>query len=220
MTREFRQQQIISATIESINKAGFSGTTLATVAKEAGISQASLIFHFKTKEALLTAVLTHLTNLYQETWKSALMAAPLDPISRICVMVNADFKPIICNRKTLAVWHAFWGESKARPTYMKLCGGQDEERYDQMVKEVIRLSENEGADAEDARAIADSIDGLSDGLWTRLLLRHSTFKRKDALRIMYRTLLTQFPDHREVIEAYKAKELGTTAKEGTLKNSA
>ena len=53
-TRGVRRQQILDAALDSIAENGLADTTLATVAKKAGLSQASLVFHFKTKDALLT----------------------------------------------------------------------------------------------------------------------------------------------------------------------
>ena len=52
----------------------------------------------------------------------------VDPVSRIVAMVRADFEPAICNRRTLTLWHAFWGEANARPLFAAIAEAYDRER--------------------------------------------------------------------------------------------
>src|SRR5690349_12458341 len=49
--------RILEATIDSIVKLGLSKTTVQTIADLAGVSTAAVIKHFKTKEAVLDAVI-------------------------------------------------------------------------------------------------------------------------------------------------------------------
>ena len=199
--RAIRRRQILEATVESINKHGFADTTLATVAKLAGISQASLIFHFKTKDALLIETLRHLSDEYRETWHAALAAAPEDPITRICILVATDFAPQLCNRKKVAVWAAFWGEAKTRPTYMQICGARDEERSAAMAKECAGALKAMALPVEQAQDRAAVIESLNDGLWQRLLMEPKSFTRYDGLRLMFLQLCVLFPQAAEEIEA-------------------
>lgn len=200
--RAIRQRQIVEATIDAINKVGFAETTLAHVARLAGVSQASLVFHFKTKDALLVETLRHLAEEYRATWHRALDAAPAgDPLARICALVAADFEPALTTRRKVAVWHAFWGEAKSRPTYMRICGERDEERAAVMERECAALLAELGRDPAEAPDVAAAIDGLCDGLWQRLLMEHRTFGRADGLRIMFFQLRTQFPERAAEIAA-------------------
>ena len=198
--RVIRRRQILEATIESISKHGFAETTLARVAKLAGISQASLIFHFKTKDALLVETLRHLSDEYRETWQGALAAAPDDPIARICALVAADFAPHLCSRKKVAVWLAFWAEAKSRPTYMQICGERDDERAEIMRRECARALAAFGRPTDTAADRAAVIDGLSDGFWQRLLMDHDGITRRDSLRLMFLQVASQFPQAAEAIE--------------------
>jgi len=197
--RAIRREQIIESTIRSINKVGFAETTLATVAKEAGVSQAGVVFHFKTKNALLIETLRHLSDAYNESWSSALAAASDDPVQRICALVAADFRPSICNRRIISVWYAFWGEAKSRPTYMKICGASDKARADAMRVECARLIGGGAENEQEWSDTVDLIDGLINGMWLQLLLDYATFKRSDALRIMQSQLQRVFPDHADMI---------------------
>jgi TetR/AcrR family transcriptional repressor of bet genes len=201
--RQLRREQIIEATVRSINTVGFAETTLATVAAEAGVSQAAVVFHFKSKDALLTETLRALTEDYVAVWTKALAAAGDGPLDRVCALAAADFSPKICNRKLIAVWFAFWGAAKTRPTYMKICGDSDERRAAAMREAVADLLGDE--DAGLAADTATAIDGLTDGMWQHLLLGHPDFKREDALRIVFAHLQRLFPDQAAAIDEHRRR---------------
>ena len=199
--RAVRRRQILEATIDSISRVGFAETTLASVARIAGVSQASLIFHFKTKDALLVETLRHLSEEYQAIWQAALAAAPADALARICALVAADFDPALCSRKKVAVWQAFWGEAKSRPVYMRICGERDEARDAVMTEACRALLSALGRSEDEAGTVAAVIDGLCDGLWQSLLLEPGDFSRRDGLRLMFFQLATLFPERAAEIEA-------------------
>jgi len=54
---EARREQIISCTIESLAEVGFARTTLAEIAKRAGISKGVISYHFAGKRELIDQVL-------------------------------------------------------------------------------------------------------------------------------------------------------------------
>ena len=74
-----RRGQIIEATYRSIVRNGLSGTTLASVSNEAGLSQGVAVFYFQNKQSLLGAALRHQYEIYQENWQKAVSAAGPDP---------------------------------------------------------------------------------------------------------------------------------------------
>jgi len=201
--RAFRRRQIIDAAVNSISRVGFADTTLATVAKEAGISQASLVFHFGSKQALLEETLRHLSEEYEQLWRQALARAGPDPVSRICVLVASDFNPKVCSRKKIAAWQAFWGEVKARPTYLRICGNRDDERLAALAEICRSLPATDRDDAIDGDTLALFIDGLSDGLWQRVLVGSRPFNRQQALELAFRHLKVLIPEHREPIGIFE-----------------
>lgn len=54
------QQAVLLASIDLFAKAGFNGTSTAQIAEAAGVSQATIFKYYKTKEALLMAIITPL----------------------------------------------------------------------------------------------------------------------------------------------------------------
>ena len=86
---EYRKQQIIQTTLECIEKYGLSQTTLANIARAAGISQGNVVFHFQSKENLLEQALQSLSQEYMACWQSALADAGSDSINQLCAMIQA-----------------------------------------------------------------------------------------------------------------------------------
>ena len=79
--RAERRQQLIDATISCIAKRGFSGTTLADVARTAGLSQGIVNLHFNTKDTLLHETLQHLVDEYRQIWTKAIEDAGPYPVA-------------------------------------------------------------------------------------------------------------------------------------------
>lgn len=206
--RVFRRRQIIDATIDSISTRGFAETTVATVAEAAGVSQGMLMFHFKTKDDLLIETLKFLSEEYRATWQAALAAAGDDPMARILALVEADFNPKVCARKKVAVWYAFFGEAKSRPTYKTICWDREKERTQAMHALCVEALPAESGGLWTAETASASLERLGDGLWLQLLLGGRRNERLEALRVAYCLLLSIFPSRSETIRASMAKTLG------------
>lgn len=196
---EFRKQQIIEATFDCIDQLGLSQTTLASIAKKAGVSQGILVFHFQSKEALLEKALQNLSHEYGECWQLALARAPNDPASQLKALVNATFAPVICNRKKISVWYAFWGESRSRPKYHQLCGHQDKQFSDTLISICRQLEHSQQARLP-ALTAALSIEGMIDGLWQNFLLGKPGFKRQQAICAIYELIEIIYPHQVEMVK--------------------
>lgn len=187
-----RQQQLIQATIRSVAKHGLPETTMSTVAGEAGLSQGIINLHFQSKERLLVETLRYLADEYTLSWQRALAAAGDSPAERLAARVAVDFKPPVSDRNKLAVWFAFWGESKSRPTYRKICA--DSDQADRV--EITRLCSAIG-DCSDSRVdswtAAASLSAMISGLWLELLTRPRSLSRDQARAICMSYLATVYP---------------------------
>ncbi len=163
-TSQRTRARIIDAVVDSVAAHGISGTTLATVAKGAGVSQGVLVFHFATKEGLLTETLRRLSQEYRDAWDPAL--GHDDPLDRVLGLVRADFSPDVCTRRKLALWFAFWGEAGAQPLFSGICAQSEETRYAAMVAACEALQSRYGT--PDPVLLANAIDATTDGLWLQM----------------------------------------------------
>ncbi len=195
---EFRKRQLIAATIDCIDKLGLSQTTLAHIAKQAGVSQGNVVFHFQSKDALLEQALRFLSDEYMTCWKDALKSADPNPVVQLCELVKASFKPAICSRKKISVWFAFWGETRSRPKYRELCGRHDL-AYSQTLLSLCRQIRQKEPSTLSAETAALSIEGMVDGLWQNFLIGPAGFKRKQAIQGIFELIEVIFPAERKTI---------------------
>lgn len=192
---EERRSQLILAAVRCIANRGLAETTIATVAQEAGLSQGIINLHFRTKERLLTETLRYLSDEYRNACAAAADAAGPSPAAGLQAMVDLDFHRDICTRNKLAVWFAFWGERKFRPTYRRICAARDKS-YDDMARNLCaRICEQGDYPEVESALVADGLSALTDGLWLDLLVRPETMSRELARRITMAYLADAFPKH-------------------------
>ena len=173
-TSQRTRARIIEAVVDMVADKGISGTTLANVAAAAGVSQGILVFHFKSKEGLLTETLSRLFDEYREAWQATSTAG--EPLERVIGLVNTDFSAAICTRKKLAMWFAFWGEAGAKPLYNKICSDAEQERNQAMTDACAALP-----GVAHPEQLAQSIDAHTDGLWLQMHIQGQAFTRAQAL---------------------------------------
>ena len=192
---EERREQLILATIRSVADRGLADTTIATVAQEAGLSQGIVNLHFRSKEGLLTETLRYLADEYRNAVQDAAEIGAVSPVEGLLAMVELDFRRTICSREKLAVWFAFWGERRFRPTYRRICAERDRS-YDDMVRVICaRLCEEGGYQEVEPALVADGLSALTDGLWLDLLVRPESMSRERAKHVTLSYLADVFPRH-------------------------
>jgi TetR/AcrR family transcriptional repressor of bet genes len=193
-SKEARQAQLIKATIRSIAKHGLSVTTMATVAKEAGLSQGIINLHFKSKERLLEETLRYIVDEYRAAWYKALEESSDVAAHKLSALVAVDFDKRICQRNKLAVWFAFWGESRSRLTYRKICA-QSSREYKQILTALCEEVISEGAYQARAQHVATGLLAMNEGLWLDLLLDPIAMTPAQAQVISMAYLQGIFPGH-------------------------
>jgi TetR/AcrR family transcriptional repressor of bet genes len=189
-----RRGQLVDAALRSIVKNGLPGTTLATVAREAGLSQGVAVFYFQTKEGLLAAALQHHYEHYEANWLAARDAAADNPAARLAALVYGDFEPTVCSPDAQILWHSFWGEASARPLFNEIADRHDSNRSEALEAEVEALLRELGRDIAEAREIGAGIEALTDGLWLQMYLASGITDPREAQAVTRRFLVALFPE--------------------------
>lgn len=194
-SKDARRQQLIQATIQSIAKYGLSDTTVATVAKEAKLSQGIVNLHFQSKQGLLIETLKAVADEYKDAWEKALANAGPSNAEQLQALVNVDFCHAVCDRTKIAVWFAYWSETKSRPTYRKLCAERDR-GYDRKMNELLKALIAEGNyPSMDADTLTVGLSAMSAGLWLDLLVDPRGMTRERARKSCRMFLSQLFPKH-------------------------
>jgi len=189
-----RREQLIEATIDTLAAKGFAATTLADVAKAAGLSGGIVNFHFETKDRLLVETLRHLALEYRTNWRTAVAMAGPTSADRLKALLTADFNDVVCTPRTLAAWCAFWAEAPSRPTYLEHCSANDEE-YQVTITNLVADLVAEGGYHFAPAPIGRSLGAMMEGLWLDLMTTQGPFSREEALDTVFAALAALFPRH-------------------------
>lgn len=193
-SKEERQDQLIKATIRTIAKRGLSVTTMATVAREAKLSQGIINLHFQSKERLLEETLRYVVDEYRAAWQKALYECEGSAADKLDALLSVDFDKRICQRHKLAVWFAFWGESGSRLTYRKIYAERARE-YKQVLTGLCEAITRQGGYKTGAEHIATGLVAMHVGLWLDLLLSPAEMTLERGREISLSYLHGVFPEH-------------------------
>ncbi len=200
---EERKRQLIEATITSISQNGITGTTLTAVTRIAGLSLGLVNFHFITKDALLVATLTHLAAELRDRWVGLARRTDLQPDQKLAAIVEAHFEGGISNRRKLAVWFAFFGETKQRKSYRECTATLDMERLETSTELCRELIAEGGYDHVNPVGVGEALEALFDGFWLNILMYPARFSNEAAKAQIFDYLKGQFPRHFTAAEPHK-----------------
>jgi TetR/AcrR family transcriptional regulator, acrAB operon repressor len=93
---EQTRQKVIEAALTLFSRNGYSQTTLAMIAAEAGYSRGPIYWHFRNKDELYEAVLSYSQSPLQGLVDQAEQAA--DPLDALTVFINEWFRLLIEDR--------------------------------------------------------------------------------------------------------------------------
>lgn len=196
-SREARRRQLIDATMKCIARKGLGNTSIGDVASEAGLSQGIVNLHFESKDNLLTETLRTLANEYREQFDRTLENAGPRPADALRALLAMDLQPKQLDRQKLAIWFAFWGEVKSRPTYRSICDEYDR-YYDSVVEKLCAgIIEEGGYINIKPAAAAEGLTCMTNGLWLSCLISPQDFDRDIAWSAIMSYLANVFPKHYE-----------------------
>ncbi|MCH9684496.1 MAG: TetR/AcrR family transcriptional regulator [Deltaproteobacteria bacterium] len=163
MSPDARETRLLDAATKLFVRHGFDKTTIAEIAREAGVGKGSVYLHFDSKEDLLESLMLRDLYALSEGWFSAVMADPrggtLGGMYKAMLegLQRSPFMAALMGRDALLL-----GDYVRRPdNVFKLAGRGQMTRH-----EVIALMQQAGAvrDDIDAKVIAHIMNMLSYGM--------------------------------------------------------
>jgi TetR/AcrR family transcriptional repressor of bet genes len=194
-SRERRRGELIAATMKCIARNGMGSTSIGDVAKEAGLSQGIVNLHFESKDNLLKETLRNLADDYKTRFNKALESSGPDAAGKLLALMQLDLRPAVIDRQKIAVWFAFWGEVKSRPTYRRICNERDR-YYDEIVEKLCAeiIADGNYKDVS-AASVAIALTSMTNGMWLSYLISPRSFDRDQAMRAITDLLRRYFPRH-------------------------
>jgi betaine-aldehyde dehydrogenase len=183
---EARRIQLVEVTIDSLAEVGFVGTTLAEIARRAGVSPGLVAHYFGDKDGLLEATFRRLARIIAVRMRSVLALAHT-PRERVQAVIDANLAPEEFDKRTGTAWLAFWGQVLHVRGLKRV-----QTAYQKRMLSNLRSDLRQIIPGEEARSLAAMIAAMIDGVWLRAAL--SEWEEADSGSA--RALLTAFVEGR------------------------
>jgi len=176
---EVRRRELIEATMRSIAKFGYSGTTIETICEEAQVSRGLINHHFGSKEELIRQSYKALRDEWVAQTHGAVGESYADPEDKLRAMIRTSFGPTMFKQEYLGIWAGFWSAIGKSPALRKLnreLFEKDREAYQGIFEEIARKRGKQ----IDARRAALTVIALIDGFWLEWCLDPKSFTAAEA----------------------------------------
>ncbi len=181
-----RRQQLIDATITTIEAHGFAEATIARISRRAGLSSGIISHYFGGKNALLAASMRWLLSDLRDAMIARQRQAP-GPIARIEAIIAANFAPSQFTPRVCAAWLSFYAQVPHEPELARL-----HRIYMRRLHSNLRHAFGALLPAEAAARAAEGMGALIDGLWVQAALsREAPRERARALANDYLRMVLQ-----------------------------
>lgn len=175
-----RREQLIRATFETIERVGLADTTMAQVARSAGLSTGIVSHYFGDKDGLINAAMRHILRQLRDAVGRRRADAGDDALLQLRAIVDGNFDESQVNGTAMRVWLTFWAASMHQPELRRLQRANDRRLYSNLCHQFRRTMP-----AERARNAARGLAALIDGLWLRGSLVGGEFDVEQARRLAY-----------------------------------
>ena len=200
---EARRVQLVEVTIDSLAEVGYVGTTLAQIARRAGVSPGLVAHYFDDKDGLLEAAFRTLARTLAARVRARLALAGT-PRGRVQAVIDTNLAPEEFDKRTGTAWLAFWGQVLHVRGLKRVQTAYQRRMLSNLRNDLRRL-----IPGEDARSLAAMIAAMIDGVWLRAAL--SEWQEADSESA--RALLTAFVEGRlkELSQAATPRGTGESA---------
>jgi len=175
-TEKLRKQELIEATIKSIENHGFQGTTIMTISRQANMSAGIISHYFGSKQGLILATIRHLLEQLKQGLLQQISACEqtLTPELRLQMIVDTNFACFQQSTSITRTWLCFWAQALHDPELARLQSVNSKRLQRNLLysyKQVI-------TDKAQATTAANMTAAMIDGLWLRSSLSQGT--RRDS----------------------------------------
>ncbi|WP_028867867.1 transcriptional regulator BetI [Psychromonas arctica] len=192
--KEARQQQLIDATLMSVERHGLQHTTINTISAMAGMSSGIISHYFGGKQGLIEAALKYLLDQLKQALLIRISGKNLSPIDRLSMIVEANFTELQRSSAATKTWLSFWSQAMHEPGLARLQHINSQRLYSNLLFCFKQLLPNTAA-INAAKQTAAVIDGF----WLRSALSSTPeeeFKQAQILsKAFINTVLTQYGEN-------------------------
>lgn len=156
-----RRRHLIEATIEALADVGFKAASLSQIARRADVSTGLFAHYFGDKDGLLEATLRFMAARLVQATRNRLRAART-PRERLYAVPDSALADTEFERRTSAVWLAFWGQITHSARYQRI-----QFIYQRRMLSNLKHDLRKVVAADRVETYAEMIAAMIDGVWIR-----------------------------------------------------
>lgn len=179
-----RQQQLIDATLVSVERHGLHNTTINTISGLAGLSSGLISHYFGGKQGLIEATQKYLLEQLKQALLSRTSAKTMQPFERLDAIVEANFTELQRSRPVTKTWLSFWSQAMHEPGLARLQHINSQRLYSNLLFSFKKLLPN--AEAINA---AKQTAAMIDGFWLRSALSTAPAKEFEQAQILCKAFI-------------------------------
>ncbi|CAM3141349.1 transcriptional regulator BetI [Moritella viscosa] len=179
-----RQQQLIDATLISVERHGLHHTTINTISGLAGLSSGLISHYFGGKQGLIEATLKYLLDELKQALLSRILGKNLSAEARLSMIVESNFTEFQRSTAATKTWLSFWSQAVHDPGLARLQHVNCQRLYSNLAFSFKQLMP-ENVAIHSAKQTAAMIDGF----WLRSALSRCPEKEFEQAQILCKAFI-------------------------------
>lgn len=167
--KPIRKQQLIEATLASIDEFGLYQTTITTISKKAGLSSGIINHYFGGKQPLIEATVRYLLDQLNQSLIDLTAGRTVTARERLDLIVESNFSYFQRSQPATKAWLSFWEQSLHNKALARL-----QHINNRRLLSNLRYSFKQLLPKEQANEAAQATAAMIDGFWLRSALSQKT----------------------------------------------
>ena len=163
--KPIRKQQLIEATLASIDEFGLYHTTITTISRKAGLSSGIINHYFGGKQQLIEATVRFLLEQLNHSLVEKTAGKTVSPAQRLNLIVESNFSYFQRSQSATKAWLSFWEQSLHNAALARL-----QHINNQRLLSNLRYSFKQLMPRDQAVKAAQATAAMIDGFWLRSAL--------------------------------------------------
>ncbi|MFT7053830.1 MAG: TetR/AcrR family bet gene transcriptional repressor [Psychromonas sp.] len=185
--KHLRQQQLIDATLVSVERHGLQHTTINTISGIAGMSSGIISHYFGGKQGLIEAALKYLLDELKQALLVRTSGKILSPVTRLSMIVEANFTELQRSKAVAKTWLSFWSQAMHDPGLARLQHINNQRLYSNLLFSFKQL-----LPATVAINAAKQTAAMIDGFWLRSALSATPEQDFEQAQILCKAFIEAF----------------------------
>ena len=179
-----RTQQLIEATLVSVERHGLHHTTINTISGVAGLSSGLISHYFGGKQGLIEATQKYLLDQLKQALLSRTSGKTLLPLERLHAIVETNFSALQRSRPVTKTWLSFWSQAMHEDGLARLQHINSQRLYSNLLFSFKKL-----LPAAEAITAAKQTAAMIDGFWLRSALNPAPEKEFEQAQLLCKSFI-------------------------------